>query len=377
MTPRGEAVAAEGEIAAGDLRGPEVAGRSGSGFQRIAAEQRLHAGTGGRADVQPIGHGSHGLVPGRSVGRGVREKSGETGGGEDQATERTAGQALQAAEVRDGMAHGMKWRIPAGEMAEPFPQRRGVFFAYLAASMPSVRAAPRPSLTRPRRGEKPLHSRGAFPPCIASHFHPAGHVHRAGPHGLYGRPHVLGVQAAREDDVQRGMPPHALLGEREIAERAGAAVGRAGRGVEQEVRGGKSPRQRDGRRSLQPERFHKRPAQTGELRAIRRIFVAVKLHEIELGPRREMAGLVEWEIHDHRDAGDKGRQRAQPVRRFLEFDDALRAGKEIEAERIGTEVDGGGGIRAVREPANFHPHTRTHSMTFPCTCLICPWWVRT
>ena len=25
------------------------------------------------------------------------------------------------------------------------------------------------------------------------------------------------------------------------------------------------------------------------------------------GPRREMAGLVEWEIHDHRDAGDKGR----------------------------------------------------------------------
>ena len=74
MTPRGEAVAAEGEIAAGDLRGPEVAGRSGSGFQRIAAEQRLHAGTGGRADDQPIGHGSHGLVPGRSVGRGVREK---------------------------------------------------------------------------------------------------------------------------------------------------------------------------------------------------------------------------------------------------------------------------------------------------------------
>ncbi len=121
MTPRGEAVAAEGEIAAGDLRGPEVAGRSGSGFQRIAAEQRLHAGTGGRADVQPIGHGSHGLVPGRSVGRGVREKSGETGGGEGQDTERTAGQALQAAEVRDGMAHGMKWRFRAGEMAEPFP----------------------------------------------------------------------------------------------------------------------------------------------------------------------------------------------------------------------------------------------------------------
>jgi hypothetical protein len=89
--------------------------------EAVAAEQRLHAGTGGRADDQPIGHGSRGLVPGRSVGRGVREKSGETGGGEGQATERTEGQALQAAAVRDGMPHGMKWRFRAGEMAEPFP----------------------------------------------------------------------------------------------------------------------------------------------------------------------------------------------------------------------------------------------------------------
>ena len=175
--------------------------------------------------------------------------------------------------------------------------------------------------------------------------------------------------------MQRRMPPHALGSELQVHERAGASVGRAGMGIEQEVRGGKRVRQRDGRRIGQSQRFHKRPAEPGKLRAVRGILVTVKLHEIELGTQRDPAGLVEREIHDHGDPGDERRQHAEPCG-GIEIEETSGTWEEIETERIGSEGDGGGGVRAVRETADFHPHSRAHSMTFPCTCLICPWCVR-
>ena len=179
--------------------------------------------------------------------------------------------------------------------------------------------------------------------------------------------------------MERRVPPHALGGEPEVDERAGAAIGRARVGIEQEMRRGVAGRARDVRLVAQPQGLDEGPARLGEARAVFRILIAVELDEVDGRVRRDAQGVRERGIHEHGDARDEGRQGRDPRRLALELDEALRAGVEIEAERVRPERDGGECVAAIGEAADLDArHFPSPSPTTrPCTCFIPPGWVMT
>ena len=98
----------------------------------------------------------------------------------------------------------------------------------------------------------------------------------------------------------------------------------------------------------------------------------MELDEVDRGMKRDAAGFVEGGIDEHRDLRDEGRKRGDPRGVFIQNDVALRAGEEIEAERVRAKCDGGLGVFAVRDAADFHAHATAHargseSITRPST----------
>ena len=101
----------------------------------------------------------------------------------------------------------------------------------------------------------------------------------------------------------------------------------------------------------------------------------MELHEVDGRMQRDAAGFIEGCIHEHRDARDERGQRGDPRGVFIQVDVALRAGEEIEAERVGTEHRGGDGIGPVGDSANFDADRCAHargseSTTRPSTRLM-------
>ena len=163
---------------------------------------------------------------------------------------------------------------------------------------------------------------------------------------------VLGRQAARQD--QRDLRA-ALRGQGPVPRAAGAAVGRAGRGVEQVEVGVVALDVADVGAGADPERLdHPRAGVLGHRHTERRPLVAVQLHVREPDALGEPHDLVERRVHEDAYRLHLAAQRAGDAGGDARVAAALGALPEVEPDRPGAQRRRVLGVLVPGDAADLH-----------------------
>jgi len=204
---------------------------------------------------------------------------------------------------------------------------------------------------------------------IAGKLDAAGDIDTEGTYFCDGMGDIGGSEAAGEPDGEGEAGADEAGGAVEIDEDAGAAEGAEDGGIDEDgvgVAGGGGLSEAKGF----PER-----AGGGGLGAEGWGFLAVELDDVEIcaGDEDFFDGGVDHDGDFERAGGERGEEGSDVV----DADVTLGAGEEVEAEGVGAGIDGGEGIVAICDAADFYAEGGVQSMTLPFACLMPSWRVIT